>query len=74
MKLPFRETQRRGVQERYFALLGQVDEGEDAAAEISETVDKGVIGKHSASNPNNEPLISYGPGLSETTTVIEGGR
>ncbi len=48
--------------------------GARSPAEIGETVDQGVIGKHSASNPNNEPLISYGPGLSETTTVIEGGR
>lgn len=36
MKLPFRATQRRRVLERYFALLGRVDEGEDAAAELAE--------------------------------------
>jgi hypothetical protein len=48
--------------------------GARSPAEISQTVDKGVIGKHSASNPNKEPLISYGPNGSATTTVIEGGR
>lgn len=36
MKLPFRETQRRALLERYFALLERVDAGEDVAGELSE--------------------------------------
>lgn len=48
--------------------------GARSPMQISQTVDKGVIGKHSASNPNSEPLISIGPNQSETTTVVEGGR
>lgn len=36
MKLPFRETKRRALLDRYFELLRRVDEGEDAAEALAE--------------------------------------
>jgi hypothetical protein len=48
--------------------------GARSPLQISDSVDKGVIGKHSASNSTPEPLVSYGPNGAVETTVIEGGR
>lgn len=36
MKLPWRETKRRALLDRYFALLRRVDDGEDVAGELAE--------------------------------------